>query len=152
MLLWRLSERRWAERFDGGYGLLHDGRWNTAGHAVTYAATSPALCVLEKLVHVEDPALLPALAMVVYDVGDAAVTDVPLEALPPEWRRREIETQTRGDRWHEARETCLLLVPSAILPLAASPDANVLINNAHPGAGAIRVERVVPFTFDNRLF
>ena len=152
MLIWRLSERRWADRFDGGYGLLHDGRWNTAGHAVTYAATSPALCVLEKLVHVEDPALLPALALVVYDVADAAMTDLPLEVLSAEWRRRELETQTRGDDWHRARETCLLRVPSAIVPVLGSPDANVLINNAHPGAASIRVERIVPFTFDTRLF
>ncbi|WP_245501962.1 RES family NAD+ phosphorylase [Mesorhizobium sp. M2A.F.Ca.ET.039.01.1.1] len=55
---------------DGGYGLLFDGRWNTVGHPVTYATTSPSLCILEKLVHVEDPALLPALAMVAYDVAD----------------------------------------------------------------------------------
>jgi RES domain-containing protein len=36
-----------ARSFDGGYGLLYDGRWNTAGHAVTYCATSPSLCLLE---------------------------------------------------------------------------------------------------------
>ena len=64
MLLWRLSGLRHASAFDGGYGLLFDGRWNTVGHAVTYCATSPSLCVLEKLVHVEDPALLPELAMI----------------------------------------------------------------------------------------
>jgi RES domain-containing protein len=57
MLLWRLSIRRYANIFDGGYGLLFDGRWNTVGHAVTYCATSPSLCVLENLVHIEDPAL-----------------------------------------------------------------------------------------------
>jgi RES domain-containing protein len=54
MLLWRLSGLRHASSFDGGYGLLFDGRWNTVGHAVTYCAISPSLCVLEKLVHVED--------------------------------------------------------------------------------------------------
>ena len=54
MLLWRLSGVQHAEAFDGGYGLLFEGRWNTIGHAVAYCATSPSLCVLEKLVHVED--------------------------------------------------------------------------------------------------
>src|SRR5258708_39409735 len=63
MLLWRLSGLQHAEAFDGGYGLLYDGRWNTVGHAVTYCATSPSLCVLEKLVHVQDPALLPELVL-----------------------------------------------------------------------------------------
>ncbi len=65
MLLWRLSGVQYASAFDGGYGLLFEGRWNTAGHAVTYCASSPSLCVLEKLVHIEDPDLLPALIMVV---------------------------------------------------------------------------------------
>ncbi len=55
MRLWRLSNAEDAGRF----GLHHDGRWNTRGRPVTYGATGPALCVLEKLVHVEDPALLP---------------------------------------------------------------------------------------------
>ena len=32
-------------------GSAHDGRWNTSGFAITYCATGPALCVLEKLVH-----------------------------------------------------------------------------------------------------
>ncbi|MGX7745137.1 RES family NAD+ phosphorylase [Rhodopseudomonas parapalustris] len=54
---WRLSVARHARAFDGGYGLLFDGRWNTAGRPVTSCATSPVLCVLEKLVHVEAPLL-----------------------------------------------------------------------------------------------
>lgn len=57
MILWRLSGVEHARAFDGSYGLLFDGRWNTMGRPVTYAATSPSLCVLEKLVHIEDPAL-----------------------------------------------------------------------------------------------
>lgn len=90
MRLWRLSLARHARAFDGGYGLLFDGRWNTVGRPVTYCATSPALCVLEKLVHVEDPLLLPALMMVRYEApDDLAVDDVPLSALPTDWRRRE---------------------------------------------------------------
>ena len=42
MILWRLSGEQYARSFDGGYGLLYDGRWNTAGRAVTYCATSPS--------------------------------------------------------------------------------------------------------------
>ena len=70
MRLWRLSTLQFADAFDGGYGLRFDGRWNTVGRPVTYAATSPSLCVLEKLVHVEAPALLPSRAMVSFEVPD----------------------------------------------------------------------------------
>ncbi|MDX3924387.1 MAG: RES family NAD+ phosphorylase [Shinella sp.] len=153
MLLWRLSGRQHAAAFDGGYGLHFDGRWNTVGHAVTYCATSPSLCVLEKLVHIEDPALLPELVMVTYEMPDTlAMEELRAEDLPSDWRRQEGWTQTKGDEWHRARSSPLLRVPSAIVPIAGSPDLNVLVNNAHPDSAAIRVARSEPFTLDPRLF
>jgi hypothetical protein len=45
---------------------------------------------LEKLVHIEDPMLLPALMIVSYDVlGDLAVKPFALNDLPDVWRLRE---------------------------------------------------------------
>lgn len=153
MILWRLSGERYARSFDGGYGLLYDGRWNTAGHAVTYCSTSPSLCVLEKLVHVQEPDLLPPLVMVRYDAPDALgmeATSVP--DLPPSWRLRESWTQRRGDEWHAAMSSPLLRVPSAIVPLDGSPDQNVLINHRHPAATDITIVSADPFVLDTRLF
>jgi RES domain-containing protein len=152
MLLWRLSGKPHAEALDGGYGLMFDGRWNTVGHPVTYCATSPALCVLEKLVHIEDPALLPDLMMVTYSMPDnVGVARVTLDGLPKTWRHREALTQQIGDTWHRTRAMPLLQVPSAIVPLARSPDLNVLVNNAHPSASALMIVEIVPFTLDPRL-
>src|SRR3954447_5618763 len=100
MLLWRLSGRQHARAFDGGYGLLFDGRWNTVGHAVSYCATSPSLCVLEKLVHIEDPTLLPGLVMIRYEAPDSlALGTVTRDQLPDDWRADEAATQQRGDAW-----------------------------------------------------
>jgi RES domain-containing protein len=152
MQLWRLSGVAHAENFDGGYGLLFDGRWNTAGHAVTYCSTSPSLCVLEKLVHIEDPALMPPLVMVRYEApDDLAVETLAVADLPDGWRAAESWTQSRGDRWHEAAETPLLRAPSVIVPLDRSPDVNVLINHRHPAAAEIRIARAEPFALDARL-
>jgi RES domain-containing protein len=153
MRLWRLSSARYAEAMGGGYGLLFDGRWNTVGRPVTYAATSPSLCVLEKLVHVEDPALLPALAMVCYDMPDGIPNlSHDLADLPADWRRRETLTQQLGDDWLDGLHSALLFVPSAIVPIADSPDRNVLINPRHQTAAEIRILRIEPFVFDTRLF
>lgn len=153
MILWRLSGEQHARTFDGGYGLLYDGRWNTAGHAITYCATSPALCVLEKLVHIEDPDLLPPFVMVRYDVPD----DLGIEALsvgdlPQSWRLQESWTQQRGDQWHSALDAPLLRVPSAIVPLDGSPDMNMLINHRHPSVERIAIVAAEPFVLDVRLF
>lgn len=153
MLLWRLSGKQHSRALDGGYGLHFDGRWNSVGHAVTYCATSPALCVLEKLVHVEDPTLLPELIMVTYEVPDAIrIDDVLLNTLPPDWRQKEAWSQQRGDVWHEERSVPLLRVPSAVVPLVGSPDLNVLINHNHPDAAAIRIVGHEDFSLDPRLF
>jgi RES domain-containing protein len=153
MILWRLSGERHARSLDGGYGLAHDGRWNTAGHAVTYGATSPSLCILEKLVHVEDPDLLPALVMVRYDVPDGlAMETLSVAEMPESWRVQESWTQQRGDQWHAKLETALLRVPSAIVPLEGSPDMNVLINHRHAAAAAVRIIEARPFVLDVRLF
>lgn len=153
MLLWRLSGREHAASMNGGYGLLFDGRWNSVGHALTYAATSPSLCVLEKLVHVEDPDLLPELVMVTYEVPDEfAMTRIELSDLPPDWRMQESETQRLGDQWHRLGEAPLLRVPSAIVPIEASPDMNVLINNRHAEAGQIKIAAMQEFRLDHRLF
>jgi RES domain-containing protein len=153
MLLWRLSGARYARALDGGYGLHFEGRWNTIGHAVTYCATSPSLCISEKLVHIEDPALLPALTMVAYEMPDhTAVDAVIIEHLPDDWRLQEGWTQQIGDTWHQKQSSPLLRVPSAIVPIAQSPDVNVLINNTHPDAAAIKIVSTEPFTLDPRLF
>ena len=151
MRLWRLSGTRYAQAFDGGYGLHFDGRWNTVGHPVTYCSTSPALCVLEKLVHVEDPTLLPDLTMVTYEVPDTVpVAVIELTDLPEAWRENEVLTQQRGNAWHEARSALLLRVPSAIVPIPGSPDFNILVNHTHPDAARVRLTASGPFSLDAR--
>jgi RES domain-containing protein len=153
MVLWRLSGRQHANTFDGGYGLLFDGRWNTVGHPVTYCATSSSLCVLEKLVHIEDMRLLPELLMVTYEGPDTLGTErIFLEDLPPDWRHREGWTQARGDEWHLACSTPLLQVPSVIVPLAGSPDVIIVINHLHPATAEIKPRLLERFVLDPRLF
>lgn len=152
MRFWRLSAATFAENFDGGYGLAYDGRWNVAGWPVTYAATSPALCVLEKLVHVEDPTLLPKLAMVCYEApADLICDEIGPNDLPAGWPRMETRTQELGSAWLQARAAPLLRVPSAVVPLSEGPDRNYVINHRHPDAVRIRIVSVTPFDLDLRL-
>ncbi len=153
MRLWRLSDRRFARRFDGGYGLAFDGRWNTRGRPVTYCATVPSLCALEKRVHVTAPELLAAQTMIEFEVADDLPRgEITLAQLPVDWGRREAHTQRLGDDWLDRCAEVLLVVPSAIVPIATAPDRNVLINHRHDSAGRIRIIDAVPFTLDPRLF
>lgn len=153
MRLWRVSSARHARDFDGGYGLLHSGRWNTPPRPVTYCSTSPALALLEKRVHSADPVNLPHLALVEYDAPD----DLPERRieradLPADWTRNEIATQSVGDTWLDEKAEALLIVPSVILPFDRIPDRNVVVNHHHPATTKIRRVEIVSFSFDLRLF
>lgn len=152
MRIWRLSIAQYAGVFDGGYGLFNNGRWNSKGNRITYCATSPSLCVLEKLVHIDDPALLPPLKMVTYDVPDEVIPEALNPAtLPPDWTRHDILTQRLGDNWLASAGAALMTVPSAVLPITDSPDLNVLINHAHPDSHAITIRSIDDFQLDARL-
>jgi|SRR5438105_1676144 len=153
MRLWRLSSARHARDFSGGYGLLHSGRWNTAGRPVTYCATVPSLAALEKRVHVTDPGLLPPLIMVEYGApDDLPQRAVDIAALSADWSVREVETQRVGDRWLDSVAETLLAVPSVIVPWLAAPERNVLVNHRHARAAEITIVDLTPFTLDPRLF
>ena len=154
MELWRLSDADYAERFDGGYGLVCEGRWNGRGRPVTYCSTGPALCVLEKLVHIDDLALLPDEMMLVrYDApDDLAVEEVPVDGLPELWRTDRTVTMGIGNGWLDGISTCLLRVPSVVVPVRDTRDGNVIINHRHAAATRITISRIETFRYDARLF
>ena len=153
MRLWRLSGAMFANRFDGGYGIEHTGRWNERGRLVTYCATGPALCVLEKLVHVEDIDLLPDDTMLVrYDVPDhLQVEESQITDLPEDWRADQGVTRAIGSAWLDRASSCLLRVPSVIVPVPDADDRNVLINHRHRDAAQITISRIEKFLYDPRL-
>lgn len=154
MRLWRLSGAGYADRFDGGYGERYDGRWNTSGHPVTYCATGPALCVLEKLVHIDDPVLLPDDTMLVcYEVPqDLTVETMGLDRIPIDWLTQHRKTQSMGDAWLRNSTAALLQVPSAVVPIPHADDRNVLVNHRHDDAGRISISRIDRFEYDPWLF
>ena len=152
MRFWRLSRARRARDLTGGYGLLHSGRWNTAGRPVTYCSTVPSLAALEKRVHVTTPALLPPQSIIEYEApADLPRRTAELNALASDWVRREVDTQRLGDHWLDSTAEALLIVPSVIIPLSNAPDRNVVINHRHPDVRRIRIVRIVSFELDLRL-
>ncbi len=154
MRLWRLAGAEHAARLDGGYGLAHDGRWNSRGRPVTYCGTGPALCLLEKLVHIGDMSLAPDDTVLVrYEVADeVAIEDVRIEDLPAGWRLDEGASRAIGDDWLDRRSSCLLRVPSVVVPVAEADDRNVVVNHRHADATGIDIAGKEPFAYDPRLF
>jgi RES domain-containing protein len=153
MIFWRSCKASLSSSFDGTGGLLFAGRWHSRGQPITYSSSAPSLTLLERLVHVEDPDLLPPLAVVSYEApDDLAIEEVPLAKLPSDWRDDVVLTRKLGDEWISSKRTALLRVPSAIIPLPDIPDRNIVINHGHTDSRQIKISGVhQPFALDARL-
>jgi RES domain-containing protein len=150
MVVWRLTKRRYAD-LSGKGGEIADGRWHTRGRPVVYSATTAALAVLEVRVHLDLPAeLLPDdyVLMKVEIADDLERQTLQPQDLPLGWRTSEDLCRPFGDAWLREASTALLSVPSAIVDV----ETNMLLNPKHPHAARVRVQKVVPFTWDPRLF
>jgi len=147
--LWRLYRNLHGPGLDGAGGIYADGRWHTQGERVVYFGGSAAIVVLERLAHT-DPDLLPddlSLALFEFAQRVAETKVEELAALPANWNRDENATRRIGGRWKQQGASCLLAVPSAILP----EELNFVFNPDHPDAHLLRLVRERRFTFDPRL-
>jgi RES domain-containing protein len=147
-LFWRIASERY-NPLDGEGAKKWGGRWNSAGRALVYASTSPALAALEQLVWIE-PDDIPA-GLMLYSIEaphDISVQRVDESALAANWREPGCPSCiATGDEWIDHAATAVLYVPSAILP----EEMNALINPAHPHASRLRVRSQRQFGFDSRL-
>ena len=149
MRVWRIARAAYPP-LDGEGARLHGARWNSPGVAVAYTAGSLALAIVELLVHT-DPDLIPAdLTAFEIEIPDGtATTRVEHGALRDGWTDHTDFSPCReiGDAWARGGESCILQVPSAVVP----EESNFLVNPRHPDAATIRVLSSRPFAFDPRL-
>lgn len=148
MFLYRLTKKDHVA-LDGVGGLFLAGRWNDKGIRVVYMSASRSLTILESLVHLSDPSLLPPdMATITIQIPD----DIPIEILEERkltkgWKNNLLETRHIGSKFLKNNQHLLLKVPSAIV----SGEYNYLYNPAHPNAAICSIFSIEPFTFDPRL-
>ncbi|MGB8771451.1 MAG: RES domain-containing protein [Candidatus Korobacteraceae bacterium] len=144
-MLWRVSRHR---DLAGAGGLRAPGRWHERPAPVVYLAESPAGALLEACIHTSANDVPPHYTL----LGIAADADVSLEQLddnklPADWIERLEVTREIGTRWLRERRSCLLRVPSALVPATC----NVILNPLHAEATRLRIESVVKYPFDVRI-
>lgn len=147
--LWRLYRNQHGPGLDGIGGMFANGRWHALGERVVYFGGSAAIVVLERLAHT-DPDLLPVDLHLARFEFPSRILETKVEevsALPPDWNADETTTRLIGGVWRRERSTCLLAVPSAILP----EETNFVLNPEHPDAHRLRQVSNRKFTFDPRL-
>jgi RES domain-containing protein len=126
------------------------GRWNPIGTEVIYASSSAALSLTEVVVHFAAGLLPDDYVLTEIHIPETVrIERVPDDKLPANWDALtdNPEPQEFGGRWARELRTCVLSVPSCIVPT----ERNFVINPAHPDFAAILFLPSQPFTFDPRL-
>jgi RES domain-containing protein len=142
MILWRISNH---VDLSGKGGMLAPGRWHRQGFPIVYCCDHPSTALLEILVHLDledlpsDFQLLKIACPEDVSLGEVEIGDIDLA--DPEMVR------DFGTDWLSKKRSCLLKVPSVILPEAA----NVLINPQHADASRVKIEITKRYPFDSRL-
>ncbi len=147
MVLWRISNY---DSLDGIGGLLASGRWHSRGRPILYLTLHPATALLETLVHMEidaedRPAHIQVLKIGAPDTASRQVVEA--DSLPSGWRGDTLSTREIGNRWLASRASLLLEVPSVLVP----ETANILVNPAHPEAGALEITQRWEHPLDPRF-
>lgn len=148
--VWRLIKSRFAgSAFDGEGARLYGSRWTSKGVAVAFAADSPALAVLEVLVHLQNTEALASFSLVSADVPEELIESLALRDLPANWRDSPppLEAQAVGDSWARSMRSAVLRVPSVVLEQGHI----YLLNPAHSDFRRIKIKQPIPFRFDERL-
>ena len=141
--------RNQAEAFTGQGASRYPGRWNHASIRMIYTAGSLSLAAMEMLVHLDEAKILNLFTYipVSFDVG--LCRDLPAGQLPKDWAQDSAPASTReiGTRWIQKRESLVLVVPSAVVPI----EKNYLINPLHPDFDKLEIGKPQSFQFDERL-
>jgi RES domain-containing protein len=139
---------------DGIGAQLRGGRWNVRGRPMVYTATTPELCFLEYMVHLEGTPLadLPPLILCEIEIPDESIVWLEAHQLPVGWNDpyvTPIGLPQFADAQFRQHNTLCLALPSAVVPL--SPSRNVLLDPLHPLRADCRVVRIEPYPVDPRL-
>jgi RES domain-containing protein len=147
---WRLVKRkRVATAFSGEGARLAGGRWNHAGTSVVYLSGTLSLAALELFVHLDSRSRTSLeLASIPVTIPDDLVE--VFDKLPRRWRSEPSpkETKDLGTAWASSGSSCVLRVPSAIIP----EEFNYVVNPAHADFGMIVAGEPERFSLDPRLW
>ncbi len=147
--IWRITTRRFADQaFSGEGARLYGGRWNRVGQAVIYTAESRSLALLEMLVQ-DEPLRAHYVLIPAHLHENVSLETLDTTVLPKDWRTpagREA-LQTLGSAWLRQARTCVLVVPSAVMPA----ELNYLINPLHPDFKHIALGEPETLNTDMRL-
>jgi len=151
MIVFRLGKSVHRYDLSGKGAELVGGRWNSKGLAVVYTCSSAALSVTEVAVHVPLGITPKNYVLTEIEIPDElAVFNLPGNDYPNDWQENPFPLSTKkiGDTFIREAKFAVMKVASAVV----SYDYNYLINPNHKDSHKIKILKVLPLSFDKRLF
>lgn len=151
MRIFRLIRKKYGIQLSGKGAALSGNRWNSKGTELIYYADSRALAMAEVAVHLSLSILPKDYVMVEIEIPTSvSIVSLTTDELPPSWNSfpHLLDTQKIGDDFVAERKSCVLKLPSAVVP----GDFNFLINPHHADFASISIKGQEDFPFDSRLF
>jgi RES domain-containing protein len=146
---WRVVKHEFAATaFDGEGARLFGGRWHSSTRAVVYTSATTSLGLLEQLVHAEN-SLLPFYVTIPVTFDPYLVEKVDPVKLPPSWQSSppQYELQQIGDDWVDSMRSCILEIPSVIVP----HESNFILNPKHSDFASLEIGDPIGLDIDQRL-
>lgn len=147
MVVYRICLEKWASKLQSSG---RAARWNSEGMHVIYTSGTRALACLENLVHRSGEGLDSLFCVMVIEIdADISISAILEDQLPYGWTQPKhyLRCRKMGDQWISDGKSCVLKVPSAIIP----EEFNYLINPSHREIKKVRLLRTEPFCFDTRF-
>lgn len=148
MKVYRIADCAYINDLSGKGAALHGGRWNSKDVYVVYTAESPALALLEAVVHI---GRIPArkYCMLTLEIPSDKLKTLTIGQLPSNWHSNPAPDILRkwGDTFVEANKYLALMVPSVIMP----EEHNYLLNPGHSDFRKIKITGSRTISIDDRL-
>ncbi|MFD0962954.1 RES family NAD+ phosphorylase [Pseudofulvibacter geojedonensis] len=149
MQVYRIAKEAYIRDLTGIGAKAVGGRWNFKGISVCYTSSTISLSMLECLAHFP-PAFTPKdMAFATIEIPGNSIQEIVVKDLPDNWKKVPSPRVLKdiGYQWIKEQEKLLLKVPSIIVP----QEYNYIINPFHPDFKKVKLSKVTPFPFDNRV-
>ncbi|MCW3788342.1 RES family NAD+ phosphorylase [Plebeiibacterium sediminum] len=147
--VFRICKTKFSTELKGSGAFYCGGRWNSIGNFVLYTSSSVSLSMLEVLVHVSVETWPDDMSLVTIIIPAGSVEELDVNSLLDQWRKLPSSeyAQKIGDKWIEDNNSLVLKVPSVLNP----KEYNYLINPNHTLCTKIKIESIIPWSFDPRF-
>ena len=152
LLAWRIGRAQFVSDLDGRGFEITGGRWNNVGISMIYCSSSYCASFMERFVH--GGVTLNASDIVATQLlipPEVSIQTIYEESLPRDWRNRFFggpsHTSAIGSEWVQSKTSCVLSVPSTVMPY----ERVLLLNPLHPEIKKVKVGLSEAVFFDPRL-